>query len=86
MGLIPSFVELSTVALLLASVAQIALLSLLVGRSRRRRPARYVPLPQLQAAEGEDEPVQQQPAYPTDAQRLAAWKGEQLRRFDTGGR
>jgi len=83
-GLIPSFALLSTGALLLASVVQISLLTLLVGRSRRRRAPRYVALPQLQT-EGEDEqPVQQQPTY-TDAQQRAAWKGAMLRRFDAGG-
>jgi len=86
-GLIPSFIELSTGALLLASVVQISLLTLLVGRSRRRRAPRYVALPQLQS-DSDDDPVQQQtvaaPTY-TDAQQRAAWKGAMLRRFDAGG-
>jgi hypothetical protein len=85
MGLIPSFVELSTGALLLASCVQIALLTLLVGRSRRRRQARYVALPQLQLPQDEDEP-NPIPVQPPDVQARAAWKGEMLRRFDSGGR
>lgn len=75
---------LSTGALLVASCVQIALLTLLVGRSRRRRATRYVTLPQLQQApDGEDEQPVQQPTV-DDRQRLAAWKGEMLRRSDAG--
>lgn len=83
LGLIPSFIELSTGALLLASVVQISLLTLLVGRSRRRRQPRYVPLPQLQPQSDDDEQPVQQP-QPDERQRLAAWKGEMLRRSDAG--
>lgn len=83
---IPSFAVLSTAALLLASVAQIALLSLLVGRSRRRRQPRYVTLPQLEQPSEEDIPPPPTPSSYGTAQERAAWKGEMLRRFDAGRR
>ena len=86
MGLIPNLIELSTGALLLASVVQISLLTLLVGRSRRRRQRQYVQLPQLQQQDDDNEQQQHAPQQTDDRQRLAAWKGELLRRFDAGGR
>jgi hypothetical protein len=84
MEVIPSFAVLSTGALLVAACVQIALLTLLVGRSRRRRPQRYVPLPQILQPEEDEQPVQH--AAPDDVQAKARWKGEMLRRFDAGGR
>jgi hypothetical protein len=85
MGVIPSFIELSTGALLLASCVQIALLTLLVGRSRRRRAQRYVQLPEVPDLDPEAKNPSQVPVQDWGPQQRAAWKGAMLRRFETGG-